>query len=67
MLERLRRARRAAGLTQAEMGEKLGITMAGYRQKETGERRISIEEANKIANILSVSLDDIFFESNQSN
>lgn len=67
MLEKLRQARVNAGLTQSQMGEKLGLTLAGYRQKEIGERKISIKEANKIANILGVTLDDIFFETIQSN
>lgn len=62
MLDKLRKARKAAGLTQAQMGQRLGLTMAGYRQKESGERKISVEEANAIANILHVSLDDIFFQ-----
>lgn len=61
--EALRQARVAAGLTQAEMGAKLGLTMAGYRQKEIGERRITIEEAQKMADILGKSLDDIFLPS----
>ena len=58
--EALRRARVSAGLTQAEMGEKLGLTMAGYRQKEIGDRRITIEEATEMAKILGKSLDEIF-------
>jgi len=41
----LRKARENAGFTQAQMGEKLGLTLAGYRQKEVGERKISIDEA----------------------
>lgn len=58
--EALRRARVAAGLTQAEMGAKLGLTMAGYRQKEIGERKINVDEARKMAEILGKSMDDIF-------
>lgn len=61
--EALRRARVSAGLTQAEMGEKLGLTMAGYRQKEIGDRRITIEEATEMAKILGKSLDEIFLPS----
>jgi transcriptional regulator with XRE-family HTH domain len=60
MYESLRRARIEAGLTQADMGEKMGLTMAGYRQKEIGDRKITIEDAQKISNILGKSLDDIF-------
>lgn len=67
MLVKLRNARMAAGLTQAEMGKKLGLTMAGYRQKESGERKISIQEANQIVQILGLTLDDIFLDLIQSN
>ena len=66
MLQKLKRARLSAGYTQAQVGEMLGLTMAGCRQKETGDRKISIEEANKIAKILNLTLDDIFFEEVQS-
>lgn len=62
IMQRLRNARVAAGLTQEEMGKRLGLTMAGYRQKEVGERKIYIDEANKIAAILNVTLNDLFFE-----
>lgn len=68
--EHLRKARVEAGLTQAEMGAKLGLTMAGYRQKETGERKITIDEASKIASILGKSIEDIFlpkFNQNDGN
>lgn len=67
VLVKLRNARMAAGLTQAEMGKKLGLTMAGYRQKESGERKISIQEANQIVQILGLTLDDIFLDLIQSN
>lgn len=58
--EALRRARVEAGLTQAEMGERLGLTMAGYRQKEIGDRKITVEEGRKMADILGKSMDEIF-------
>lgn len=60
MLKKLRAARRAAKLTQTEMGKLMGLTMAGYRQKETGERNLTIKEANKIAKILGTTLDPLF-------
>lgn len=58
--EALRRARVEAGLTQAEMGDRLGLTMAGYRQKEIGDRKITVEEGRKMADILGKSMDEIF-------
>ncbi len=62
MLKKLRAARRAAKLTQTEMGKLMGLTMAGYRQKETGERNLTIKEANKIAKILGTTLDPLFLD-----
>lgn len=62
MLKQLRNARLSAGLTQKKMGELLGLTMAGYRQKEIGQRRITIDEAQAIAKLLNKSLDDIFLD-----
>lgn len=67
MLNKLRLAREKAGLTQSEMGRKLGLTLAGYRQKEVGERKISVEEANKMVKILGTTLDEIFLNSNNQN
>lgn len=66
MLEKLRKARLGAGLTQSQMAEKLGLKTAGYRQKEVGDRKISIKEAVKIAEVLNMSLDDIFLNDFQS-
>lgn len=62
MLKKLRAARRAAKLTQTEMGKLMGLTMAGYRQKETEERNLTIKEANKIAKILGTTLDPLFLD-----
>lgn len=67
VMNRLRRARLAAGYTQEEMGRKLGLTMAGYRQKEVGERKITVEEAARIAEILGTSMDDIFLSERHQN
>ena len=66
MFEQLKRARRGAGFTQAQLGKELGLTMAGYRQKETGLRKMSIDEAVSIAKILGKSLDEVFLHDAQS-
>jgi len=60
--EKLKKARKEAKLTQKQMGEKLGLTLAGYRQKEVGERKISLPEAIEMAKILKVPFNDIFLE-----
>ena len=38
MRENLKRARKAAGLTQQQVADKLGISEIGYRQIESGKR-----------------------------
>lgn len=62
MLTKLRRARLAAGYTQTQMGAMLGLTLAGYRQKEVEERGITIRQANQIARILGTTLDELFLD-----
>ncbi len=66
-MNKLRLAREKAGLTQSEMGQKLGLTLAGYRQKEVGDRKISVGEANKMAKILGTTLDEIFLDLDNQN
>ena len=45
--EALRHARVAAGLSQAEMGKRLGLTMAGYRQKKSVSEKLLLRKAEK--------------------
>lgn len=52
--DRLREARKRAGLTQMQIAEKLGITAQSYSQYETGKRRPKSDTLSKIANALNV-------------
>lgn len=54
--ERLRAARKAAGLTLREVAERLGTTVQGVHQVET-KGRPSLETAVKYADVYGVSLD----------
>ncbi|MBQ6296149.1 MAG: helix-turn-helix transcriptional regulator [Selenomonadaceae bacterium] len=54
---RLRQARKAAGLTQAQLAEKTGITQSGYTRYERGINDPSISTLKKLSEILNVSLD----------
>ena len=62
MTKKLRELRKKAGYTQADMGKMLGLSTAGYRQKETGKRKISVDEAGRMAQILKKTMDEIFLE-----
>jgi len=54
MREKLRDARKAAGLTQQQMADKLGLTLIGYRQIESGKRIGRIETWDKLEDIFGI-------------
>ena len=54
---RIRRARKAAGMTQADLAEKLGISTSFLGHIERGTRKASLETVVGIANALNVSTD----------
>jgi len=54
--------RRAKGLSQKEMSERLGVHINTYQKWEHSPKKISIENATKIAEIFGVSIDDISFK-----
>lgn len=57
--QQIREARKAKGLTQKELGEKLGVgepTVNGY---ESGKQNLTIETLQKIANALGTSTKDL--------
>jgi transcriptional regulator with XRE-family HTH domain len=56
---RLRRAQ--AGLTQTELGTKVGLSFQAVQKYETGENRISASRLYQLARILDVSM-AYFFE-----
>ena len=59
-MNRLKQYRKAAGITQAEMGQKLGMSESGYCLIENGKRRITVQLGYDIAEILNVDINDIF-------
>lgn len=54
--ERIREARKNAGLTQKELGNKIGVSGALIGQYETGIRNPKIETLQKICNAIGVDL-----------
>ena len=57
--DRLKEARKNAGLTQAQLSEKLGITAQSYSQYETGKRNPKMETLQKIAAALNIKLSEL--------
>ena len=53
--ERIRQARKSAGMTQAELAHKLGISAAGIAQWENDLRNPKIETLRKLADALGVT------------
>ncbi|MFF2174935.1 helix-turn-helix transcriptional regulator [Lysinibacillus sp. NPDC058147] len=59
----LRDARKSKGLSMTYMARKLGYkSVSGYANIEYGTTKASLENAVKIANLLDMSLDELFFE-----
>ncbi|MBK1725561.1 helix-turn-helix domain-containing protein [Halorhodospira neutriphila] len=54
MREQIRQARRQAGLTQAQLAEQLGVAQSGISRIESGERPVTVEMLQAIAEALGV-------------
>lgn len=57
--ERVRRFREALGITQAEVGRRCGWTQQSFQNKESGKRKITLEEAIAISRALGVDIGDL--------
>lgn len=62
-LDKLKELRQAKGITQKEMALKLGYKgKSGYCQLENGTVRMPLTQAKKIAEILNINMEELFFE-----
>lgn len=50
----IREARKAKGLTQKEMGNKMGITEGAYNRYESGKQNLTVDTIGKICNAMGV-------------
>jgi len=50
--ERLRTARRTAGLSQENVGKKLGLSRSGYGHLEDGSRLLTLDDLSNLSRIL---------------
>ena len=57
--KRIKSARKAKGLTQKQLAEAVGVVTGTIQQYELGKRQPRIEQIEKIAEILGVSLSDL--------
>ena len=57
--ERIRILRKEAGLTQKQLGEKLGVSASMIGQYETNSRKPKLETLKKIASVLNVNISEI--------
>lgn len=62
MSSNLQQRRLAAGLSQAKLAKRLGITTRYISALETGDRTPGFKLAKKIADTLGSSVDKIFFD-----
>ncbi len=53
--------RKAKGLKQKEVAEHLGVCLSAYSMMENGHRRISLENAVKLAALYGCSPETIFY------
>ena len=64
--ERITQFRKARGVTQVQLAETLGVSQQTIQAYEVGRRRIQVSNLPVVARALSVSLEDLFGESNSS-
>ena len=56
---RIRDLRTCAGMTQRELADKLGISGAAVAQWETGDKRPTVDNLERLADIFGVTVDYI--------
>ena len=61
--EALKKARTDAGITQAELAKRLGVTPQTVSQYERGIKKPKVETLARFADAMSVSIDSLLDES----
>lgn len=57
---RLREMRKMRGLTQGELGRKLGVSFAQLQKYESGENRLSAARLYRVARLFDISIASFF-------
>lgn len=60
--ERIKAFRKLAGLTQKELGGRMGVSDASIAQYESGQRKPKIDTLRRIADALGVGVDELMCE-----
>ena len=58
----LKKLRELNNLKQEELASVLNISLSNYCKKENGLIKVSLLEANKIANLFNMKIEDIFLK-----
>ncbi|WP_020597507.1 helix-turn-helix domain-containing protein [Spirosoma panaciterrae] len=56
----IREARKAKGLTQKELGEKMGISESAVNRYENGSANLSLKTVEKIAEVMGITVRILF-------
>lgn len=56
---KLKEMRKRAGMTQKKAAEALGVTVGGWSGWEIGRRKISLDDACRICDVLGCTLDEL--------
>lgn len=63
MFEKLRRIRNEKNISAKEMAKALKLaTEAAYYKKESGSIKFSVQEAKIVADMLNMTIEEVFFE-----
>ena len=60
--ENIRRLRKKKGLTQKQLGEKIGVTQSAIGQLERGSSNVKIRTLKRIAKALDARFDELFYD-----
>lgn len=64
--QRIRKNRRALGLSQEELAEKIGISSTHMSHIETGNTKLSLPVLVSVSTVLEVRTDELLFDEKQA-
>lgn len=65
--KRIRKIRKAKGLSQEQLAEKIGISVTHMSHIETGNTKLSLPVFVELATVLEVHTDDLLYDANKVN
>ena len=58
-VEKIKKLRNERGLSQGQIAQAIGVSRPTYTAIESGKQELSLEEARKLANLFSISVDEL--------